>query len=308
MRGVQRYIPFIMCLGIAAVLWFTREMGKTYEENLQIPVHYVNVPKSVSLVSQVPTTLNYTVEGTGWGLLKHYMFDDDISIDVSSIFEEHLSAVSTKDVRVVASLSEQLKILDSYPIDIPFTFEKIHSKKVPVHVPLSITFDQQYELTEALVIKPDSVELYGSKSMLDTIRVVNANLFEKKRVRESFSDSVELVPLHNVQMSVEKVHIQGAVEKFTEQTITVPITLINVPKNGVAVDLMRDKVAISFLVCLSKAQTYYPSDFEVVADFQKQSIVGLIPVEIVRYPDYVRIVRQDISSVGVIADFIDAND
>lgn len=309
MKGIRAYVPFIVCILIAAVLWVTREMGKTYQEKLSVSLNYVNMPKSLSIISQIPYELNVVVESTGWGLVKHYLFDEKkISIDVSEIENANIAALDTKDERIISHLGEQLKILEIFPEEITFYFEKIHSKKVPVYVPMSITYEQQYEANGKVVVEPDSIIVYGSQSVIDTIKNVQTELFVKKKQKESFADSISLIPKKNVSYSSEKVVVSAQVEKFTEQTVVIPITLINAPADKVAIHLLREKVSISFLVGLSNAQTYFPTDFEAVADYQQQTSLGVIPVEIIRYPEFVRIVRQDVTSVGVVTDFINSND
>lgn len=309
MKGVRAYVPFIMCILISAVLWVTREMGKTYQEDVSVSLNYVNMPKSLSLVSQVPYELKITVESTGWGLVKHYLFDEKkITIDVSEIENANIAALDTKDERIVSYLGEQLKVLEVYPEEITFYFEKVRSKKVPVYVPMSVTYEQQYEANGKIIVNPDTIVVYGSQTIIDTIKSVQTELFVKKKQKESFADSIPLIPIKNVTYSSEKVVVSAQVEKFTEQTVVVPITLINAPTDNVSIHLLREKVSVSFLVGLSNAQTYFPTDFEAVADYQQQTSLGVIPVEIIRYPEFVRIVRQDVTTVGVVTDFIDSND
>lgn len=309
LKGIRAYVPFFVCIFISAVLWVTREMGKTYQENVTLSMNYVNMPKSLSLISQIPSQLTITVESTGWGLMKHYLFDTKkIDIDISEIESANIAALNTKDERIVSYLGDQLKVMDVYPSEITFYFEKIHSKKVPVVVPMSITYERQYEANGEIVVSPDTITIYGSHAMIDTITRVTTEQYTKKKQKESFRDSLDLIPIANVAFSSEKVVVSADVEKFTEQTVVIPITLINAPTDGLSIQLLRDKVSVSFLVGLSNAQSYFPTDFEAVADYQQQSSMGVIPVEIIRYPQFVRIVRQDVSSVGIVTDFIDSND
>lgn len=308
-KGMRDYMPFILCVVISAALWLTREMGKTYEEQITIPVVYENVPKSLVLVSEMPDKLNVFVEAPGWGLLSFYLWGaDQLKVDVSDIVKSNYSHISTKDAKVLEDLGTQLKVLDVYPTEIQFSFEKVNTKRVAVKHSVSLSYAQQYELDGTITVSPDSVSVYGAKKYIDTIRFVYAKPLVKKKLRNSFSDVVELVSIPNVSLSEDKVTVSGAVEKFTEQTITVPIKLLNMPQNGVAVDLMTEKVTITFLVGMSKVQSYYPSDFEAVADFEKRTDSGSIPVEIVRYPQYVRIINQNPMSDGVITNFMGADE
>ncbi|MCQ2959662.1 MAG: hypothetical protein MJ198_05675 [Bacteroidales bacterium] len=283
-------------------------MGKTYEVQLEFPVLYENTPKSVVLITDVPRKITITVEGTGWGVLGHYLFGKkEVKIDVGkTIYSDH-SYLSTKDPQVTSVLNDPLKVIDVYPSEIEFMFDKVNSKRVPVKTNISLSFEQQYELDGEIVIKPDSVTVYGAKKSIDTITGIYAEKLEKKRLKESFSESVPLIKIPSVDLSAESVQIIGEIEKFTEQSVSIPIKLVNVP-NDIAIDLMTDKVFIKFLVGMSKVQSYYSSDFEAVVDYEKRTSKGLVPVEIVRYPDYVRIVNQNPVNNEFITNLIENND
>ena len=300
---MRDYVPFIICAFCSAALWITREMGKTYEERLTIPITYNNVPKSLVLVSEFPDNLMVSVEATGWGILTHYVFGvDEITLDISKIVNSNYSHISTKDPMVLSELGVQLKVLDVYPTEIHFSFEKVNFKKVPVKTSLALSFAQQYELEGDVLVEPDTIVVFGSKQTIDTIQYVCANQLEKKKLHESFSENVALVPMKNVEYSNDVVTISGQVEKFTEQTISIPIKLMNVP-NGKVVDLMTEKVSITFLIGMSKVQNYYPTDFEAIVDFEKITPNGSVPIEIVRYPNFVRIVNQNPINDGVITNY-----
>ena len=300
---MRDYVPFIICAFCSAALWITREMGKTYEERLTIPITYNNVPKSLVLVSEFPDNLMVSVEATGWVILTHYLFGvDELTLDISKIVGSNYSHISTKDPMVLSALGVQLKVLDVYPSEIHFSFEKVNFKKVPVKTSLALSFAQQYELEGDVLVEPDTIVVFGAKQTIDTIQCVYANLLEKKKLRESFSESVELAPMKNVEYSNDVVTISGQVEKFTEQTISIPIKLMNVP-SGKVIDLMTEKVSITFLIGMSKVQNYYPTDFEAIVDFEKIASNGSVPIEIVRYPKFVRIVNQNPISDGVITNY-----
>lgn len=301
-KGIKQYVPFFLCLAISAILWFTREMGKSYEEEITLNVAYENVPKSLALISEVPSTLRVSVEGTGWGILSHYLFDDEtVTLDVTEIEGSNISKLSTKDHRIMNVLNENLKVLDVYPDDISFYFEKINAKKVPVKTDISLSFEQQYALDGEVSITPDSIYVYGSKVMTDTITKVFAETVELKKLKESFKLSVPIRTIDNLRLSADSVCISGIVEKFTEQTIAVPIKLMNAP--DIAVDLMNDKVTLTFIIGISKVQAYNPSDFEAIADFEKMSEKGLVPVEIVRQPEFVHIVHQEPVNDAIITNY-----
>lgn len=283
-------------------------MGKTYEEQLTIPVVYENIPKSLVLVSEVPDKLTISVESSGWGILSHYVFDDKtITVNVAEVMTSDYSHVSTKDARILASLGSQLKVIDVYPLEITFTFENVNSKRVPVSADVALSFEQQYEMDGEVVVIPDTISIYGAKNVLDKITEVRAKPFSLKKLNSSFSEKVELKPIKNVDFSTEQVTVAGTVEKFTEQSVSVPIKLLNIP-GGITFDLMTDRVTITFLIGMSKVQQYYPSDFEAIADYEKRMPNGTIPVEIVRFPQFVRIINQNPVNDGIITNISDSNE
>ena len=307
LRGIRNYVPFFVCLGIAATLWFTREMGKTYEEKLIMPVVYENIPMSLSLVSKVPTSIAITVESSGWGILKHYVFEEEsLKVNVGAFINANITHLETKNPAFISSLGQQLHIIDVFPKDITFTFEPIHSKKVPIKTVIDISYTQQYMLNSELSYPPDSIYIYGSQAELDTISKVESEPLKMKNVKESFSKKLQLTPIKNVRMNATQTIISGEVEKFTEQTISIPIKFLNTPNNHIAVDLMRDKVTLTYIIGMSKVQKCFSSDFEAVADYERLAKNGTVPIEIVRFPQYVRIINQTPMSEGVIVNYTDS--
>lgn len=301
-KGYRRYFPFIVCLAISTILWFTREMGKDYEKQLSIKLRFENLPKSKALVSTMPSKLLVTVQSTGWGLLRQYIMGEDcIVIDVSALDEKGVTQFSTKESSLFSNFGTQLHVVEVYPSEITFRYEPVASKRVPVKTDISITFARQYELDGDIVVSPDTITIYGASATLDKISEVECESLELKKMKDSFAKSLKISPINNVDFSTSKVKISGKIEKFTEQSISIPIKLLNVPTDSsVVVDLMRDKVVVQFLIPINRVEDYFPSDFEAVADYEKQSANGMLPVEIVRFPQFARIIQQSMQSVGVI--------
>jgi hypothetical protein len=110
-------------------------------------------------------------------------------------------------------------------------------------------------------------------------------------IRTNISETVKLkLPKKNKDLTFSntEVVLKAVVEKFTEGTLKIPVSIINVPET-ITLKYFPKEVNVSYYVSLDDYKTISPTDFKVVCDYGK--VIGnqsvLVP-ELVKFPKNVK--------------------
>ena len=187
-----------------------------------------------------------------------------------------------------------MELLSIAPDPIIFRYGINMVKKVPVILNADVSFDPGFNMSGNLISEPDSVIVVGPDILVSKITALETEAVTLKEIRANVSEIVKLkLPksTSDLKFSTEQIVLKGQVEKFTEGTLKIPISVINIPKNT-KLKYFPKVVSVSYYVSLSNFNTITPNDFKVVCDFNKtnESQSFLIP-ELVKYPETVKNAR-----------------
>lgn len=287
---------FLFFLIFAIVIWIFVQFSKQYNEILNIPVEYTNVPPDKLILDDNPTSMELRMQENGFKIAWFSLFPPTLTVDVSKANEENGNLVYVFD----ENRQEILRQLDLDFDDNKFlkdaiviTYDQKQEKKLPVISKIDIAFAAGYSAIENLRISPDSIRVSGPDNILDTLSALYTFPVEFTKVKEDLSGSVFLdtTALPNVTFYRSKVNYSMDVEKFTEGSVQVPIELTNVPQ-GLNVVIFPKETVLFFQVNLKDFSKVTASDFRVVANFQnvKGNQDFLIP-EVVNRPDFTSNIR-----------------
>lgn len=287
---------FLFFLIFAIVIWIFVQFSKQYNEILNIPVEYTNVPPDKLILDDNPTNMELRMQENGFKIAWFSLFPPTLTVDVSKANEENGNLVYVFD----ENRQEILRQLDLDFDDNKFlkdaiviTYDQKQEKKLPVISKIDIAFAAGYSAIENLRISPDSIRVSGPDNILDTLSALYTFPVEFTKVKEDLSGSVFLdtTALPNVTFYRSKVNYSMDVEKFTEGSVQVPIELTNVPQ-GLNVVIFPKETVLFFQVNLKDFSKVTASDFRVVANFQnvKGNQDFLIP-EVVNRPDFTSNIR-----------------
>ncbi|MDR2963606.1 MAG: hypothetical protein LBU90_08280 [Bacteroidales bacterium] len=298
-RAIALYLCFVV---VATMLWFVKVLDKKYLYTLSVPAQYENKPIDKALLYHLPKEIDVSVNTDGLTLCKYLLFDHDkcLHFDLSHFSQQERSTLEMEHYALLDSLLNDMTILGTQPARIVFAFQKISSKRVKIASALDLQFARQFQLATPIVLKPDSVTIYGAKQMIDTIREVFTVAKTIANLSGKSTYTVALQGLDDIRFSDSLVQVLIEAEKFTEKKYSVPITFINVPAN-VVVDLMQNNVILTVFIGLSKVEKISEHDFKAVADYRKRNTTtGEIPVEIIAQPPHGSIIQQNPHNVEII--------
>lgn len=207
----------------------------------------------------------------------------------------------------IEPIANQLRIVDNIykvlPDTLFFSLKRVVSKKVPVKLDLKLDCAKQHHIYGSVKYEPDSITITGPSDEIDEVSAVHTKPLNLKNISSS---QYFAVPLEKdsrykcLSYSSQTVKLMIPVEKYTEVTFTVPVT---VKKNGqeFSVKIFPENVNITFMVALRDFKTIKPEMFKVnvrtsdISPFTKK-----LKVSVAEFPGIVNITRVDPEKVEFI--------
>jgi YbbR domain-containing protein len=153
-----------------------------------------------------------------------------------------------------------------------FLFPRQYNKKVPVAVNSSLRFRSQYMQLGKLTVNPDSVVVFGEKSVIDTVDSVYTELIEGSDIVAPKQGIVSLVPIKNISFSQTDIAYSFVAVRYVESTMMVHVNVINIPEKTKVVPIPHN-VTLRYRVPSVDKKSYSQSDFKVILNYEE--LVGL---------------------------------
>ena len=287
-RKVKVFLIFLLCASLA---WLINKLSQTYTSNTTFNVTYVNIPSEFLLANTPKNELQVRLKAVGFQFLGYHLKPKEIQLDVSKVMHKDDSYYLTSDqirIQLEAQLNNYSMLTDFDSDIIYFDFTSLETKKVPVKAMLELTYAANHILEGKIVVQPDSIQISGPKSQIDTISVIETDLLKIDDLDNLFSKDVALkLPkqLNGTTYSNDFVRITGNVVKFSELVIQVPVTVINLPPD-VKVRTFPEIVEVRCQGTLEHLKELEVIDFEVVADYTNVSSEtgNRLSVRLIKYP------------------------
>ena len=299
LKSNRDFLVFLVFLLLSTGLWFLNALRKDFVTTIEYPVKYNDFPDDFILLGDPQTQVQLKIRSLGYNILP-YHFGKIISpeyLKVSGFKRIHKgngegAYVLTRDLKnlFTKNLTNGIELLEIYPDTLFVLFEKKERKKIPVKFRSELNFKPQYYQSGDIIIKPDSVEISGPSTLIDTIDFV----YTQKKVYEELSDSlvrnVSLVTNEKLTCSPGRVVVNIPVEPFTEKEIRIPLNSINVP-DSLRLKCFPSEINVSFNIAVSKFNAVSSSDFTAEVDYNSNvssSLPDRLKVKILNMPDGVR--------------------
>ena len=287
---------FLFFLFFAVVIWIFVQFSKQYNEVIEIPVEYVNVPPDKVIVPENEKHLPLRMIENGFRIAWFSLFTPTLSIDVSDLPQD--------DEQLVYAIDDHREEIDD-ELNIDFDnseflrealyirFQQRQEKTIPVASNIKLSFGAGYAANGDLTFEPDSVTVSGPDNIIDTLSRLHTVPLAIKEVKNDVSGTIAIdtSQLDEVLVYQNRVNYSLDVEKVTEGSVEVPVELINVPE-GLNVVIFPKDILLFYQVNLEDFSKVEASDFRVVGDFSQVSENQnfLIP-RVVEQPDFVKNLR-----------------
>lgn len=291
----KRLLIFFFFLVLSTFIWLLNALDKEYVTEINNPVSYFNFPEDKIETLDLPEFFSLRVEASGYLLLKQKIGKSiyPLQIDILKYLPEiYLSdtvgfVIRTSSFRetIENQLSDQIKIIEIKPESIKFLLAKKVSKSITVKPNLKYILQKQLVLKDRIVLNPEKVIVSGPVNVLDTLNYISTDLIDLGIVSESINEILTLKPIKNLSYSLNNINVNINVEKFTESSVEIPVTVMNLP-DSIKIQLLPEKIKVFYCIGLSKYNFINPAQFSAVADYDeiKESNAKKLTVLIKEYP------------------------
>lgn len=287
---------FFLFLVLSVVILMFTKLSKTYTNTLAFNIEKIHVPQQ-DIILNDSIKLNITLKTHGFKWLGYYFSKPKIRIDFKNDVKQLDSMFvwsKSKEYIENTQFDSQVEILNISPEVLEFKYSVNMVKKVPVKLNKEIEFGLGFDVSQAYVLNPDSIEVIGPEALVSKVQFVETITVALKNVRNNINETVKLkLPKNNKNLifSNSEVVLSAKIEKFTEGTLKIPVSIINVPKD-INLKYFPKEVNVSYYVSLDNFNAISPLDFKVVCDYN--SIVNnqsLLVPELVEFPEVVKNIK-----------------
>lgn len=280
---------FLISFLIASVIWFVNALSKTYVTDLD----YSLVSPAGSGKEDIP--VQFTIKGQGFTLLRLHMRINGNTYPLST-FSRSLNCIEFTD-SLLGDQRKSVSLANVKPATLTGAISSGHKlKKVPVKNNVVFSYAQRYGSSVGVLIKPDSVEVAGPASILDTLKYINTESQILNDLQSSLFRSVSLkTPAENCWLQQDKIWMYIPVEEFTEASFRVPVKTTN---NKVR--LIPEIVTLKCLVPLSRYSSLNSSQFRVEVAGSENTSSEKVKLRVSRKPSFVRNVKTEPNFVSIL--------
>lgn len=300
----KKVITFLICLSIASLLWVVHALNRNYKYILKVPVTFLNLPANKLLIGDLPESLNIEIKTSGLKLLFISLKKNigEVVIDFNSLKTNAKSqaySISNGNFNLRNAVNFDVEIIKIRPDTLFFSANKGNSKLLPVKANLNVTCLPGYSIISKPTIFPAYVTVTGDSLDLKKIDTVYTYFLNLKDIHQNFTSPVLLKkPYSSISYNVKDVQVSFTVDKLTEATIQLPVSIMNMP-NHEKIKLFPGIITIKYLVAMKDYENVNASSFKAVVNYEyirdKQKE---LKVEIIRSPSEVKIIRIFPTSVS----------
>ncbi|MCL3782075.1 hypothetical protein EMN47_16935 [Prolixibacteraceae bacterium JC049] len=304
----QKPLIYLICVLIASTLWFLNALSDSYTTTISFPVKFTNFPENKILVNEPPKKLDLKVNAFGFTLLRNSlsMAFHPLIFNVNEFTNQRMQRSQSSYFRIgtdrylerlQSQVSSEMKIISVMPDSIIFQFDPIVEKKVGIKANVQLSTKEQFIQTSSIKLIPDSVQLAGPKSVLDTLNYITTDLMEFTGVNKTIHRNISLPDINNITYKKKRTVLNIPIEQYTESKISVPVQVINAP-DSIKLITFPSKIEINYLVALSQYKNIDHSLFKAIVDYSETNKVkNKISINIQQAPQNIISYSFDIKSV-----------
>ena len=293
---------FLFFLLVSTIFWFFNALNNEYIATINIPVKFVNFPENKLVAGDFVNKLEVKIEANGYSFLKYKSSPFKaavINLQLHSIYKvseaeddkRFYLLSSTIQNEIAAQFDGATTIKSIKPDSIIFVLDEVIKKKVPVVKRLKLEFRKQFMLNDSVKLIPDSIDIRGVKTALDTIDKVYTEQKTYTDLHDSVVTEITLEPINSIAFSQNKVKCIIPVEEFAEISFSIPIEIENLP-HGYNMKLFPSQAEVVCNVVFSEYRQVFPQQFKVVVDYNDtKENLDRLKVSLRKYPPNVSSVR-----------------
>ena len=268
----KRLNVFVLFLVLSFLISLLVKLSNTYTQTLKFELVPTQLLSNEVLISNASKSIKVTLSGKGFELLKYYIYSPKIEVDFSQLNKDKALYYWTERSQfehIINYFDEKVTLKSINPDTILYPYDRQFIKKIPVEIAVKSSFAVGYDLVQPFRSDPDSITLMGPESVLKSINAVRTKTTKFNAVNTTINKVVGLDiknKSNQLTYSHKKVSIHAEVDKFTEGTVSVPVTIVNVPEN-LTINFFPKEIRVLFYTSLKAYNSVKAHQFSVECDF-----------------------------------------
>lgn len=292
-RNRRRLALFSICLLCSFLFWLISTFSKKYTFVISATLAYEHIPPDKALENDPARKVLLTIEGTGWQFLfsKINVLYFPLKIDMRKL-RKNTIYLREHYTDLVQQLDPKIRIVNSFPDTLHYTFARKLVKKVPVELLAEITFQKQFYYRDPVRVLPDSITISGPELEIMQIDKWPTRKVSLLNLNKDVAQQIPLAanPHGHIELSATDVELRVPVEQYTEWSVERPIKLRG-NKKDYDIHLLPRSCRIFYQVGLSRFYKVNPEMFDIQVDFLQASNGIPLDVQLERVPAFVKSVK-----------------
>jgi len=248
----------------------TSKLTSNYTKTIVFVVKPVDVPSDQVVLDQSIDSIGLELEAYGYNLAKYYIDQPIIEISLNDLNKVKSKYQWTKQRNfsdLQSKFNKSIRLVSSSVDQIDFIIEQYESKKVPVELKLELDYKSGFDSFNEYKLSKDSIMITGPNSLIDTINMIQTHKLVLNQIDSEIDAKIRIKPPENsnITHSDTELDFQLKVEKFTEESIKVPITIVNIDDN-MKINYYPKVVSVLYRVSIREYKSVNPMDFRVECD------------------------------------------
>jgi len=266
----RKFNVFVFFVLLALIYSMISKLTSNYTKTIVFVVKPVDVPSDQVVLDQSIDSIRLELEGYGYNLAKYYIDQPIIEISLNDLNKVKSKYQWTKQRNfsdLQSKFNKSVRLVSSSVDQIEFIIEQYESKKVPVELKLELDYKSGFDSFNEYKLSKDSIMITGPNSLIDTINMIQTHKLVLNQIDSEINTKIRIKPSenNNIIHSDTELDFQLKVEKFTEESIKVPITIVNIDDN-MKINYYPKVVSVLYRVSIREYKSVNPMDFRVECD------------------------------------------
>jgi len=266
----RKFNVFVFFVLLALIYSMLSKLTSNYTKTIVFVVKPVDVPSDQVVLDQSIDSIGLELEAYGYNLAKYYIDQPIIEISLNDLNKVKSKYQWTKQRNfsdLQSKFNKSVRLISSSVDQIDFIIEQYESKKVPVELKLELDYKSGFDSFNKYKLSKDSIMITGPNSLIDTINMIQTHKLVLNQIDSEINAKIRIKPPENsnITHSDTELDFQLKVEKFTEESIKVPITIVNIDDN-MKINYYPKVVSVLYRVSIREYKSVNPMDFRVECD------------------------------------------
>ena len=304
-RNLLLFFAFLLLAFIFWLMLFFRR--ENVEGRYIVPVQFVNVAHDEVFNIPPPDFIEVSFRDLGsnifWNSLSRR---DTVVIDMANYRERGVTTIQGPEMQyLIRQIFPSGHTLSWNPISISLETSQLKNRELMVVFDGEVMTNRASLVVDTVFFIPETIQAYGSQEALENLEVATTEFTVFRNLRATSQFPIRIHPVEGVRFVPNEVEIHIPVEEFTERSIEIPVTAINVPEN-LSIKFFPARVMASFSVTLENYRNISAEDLEIQLNYYDfyANENGRVTLQVTRQSDAITNVRLSPASVEFLFEYL----